>query len=233
MLLIVGLFCVLFPRHILSSSLEHDGSVSIRLLHALNRESEPIFTDRGNITIHSLRVGQAIVDQKPLPEEEKLKIQILARNNDFYRIKAIVVANDGSERSFISTSKACMLAESELDDKLIVSLDYMGRVVGITSVIASKAACEGADVPLEKLKEFTTTVYVRHTEAGAIPDTASFVQKLEREKEAQEKGEVKDNRSFLAKYWMYILPVVVVMVISSATNPEAQGGGGGGGRGGQ
>lgn len=32
------------------------------------------------------------------------------------------------------------------------------------------------------------------------PDTASYIQKIEREKEAQERGEVKDNRSFLAKY---------------------------------
>lgn len=32
------------------------------------------------------------------------------------------------------------------------------------------------------------------------PDTATYVQKLEREREAREKGEVKDNRSFLGKY---------------------------------
>lgn len=32
------------------------------------------------------------------------------------------------------------------------------------------------------------------------PDTASYIQKLEKEREAKEKGEVKDNRSFLAKY---------------------------------
>lgn len=32
------------------------------------------------------------------------------------------------------------------------------------------------------------------------PDTASYIQKLEREREAREKGELKDNRSFLAKY---------------------------------
>lgn len=32
------------------------------------------------------------------------------------------------------------------------------------------------------------------------PDTASYIQKLEKEKEARERGEVKDNRSFLAKY---------------------------------
>lgn len=32
------------------------------------------------------------------------------------------------------------------------------------------------------------------------PDTATYIQKLEREREAREKGELKDNRSFLAKY---------------------------------
>lgn len=52
------------------------------------------------------------------------------------------------------------------------------------------------------------------------PDTASFVQKIEREREARDRGEVKDNRNFLAKYWMYIVPVVILVLISSATNPE-------------
>lgn len=61
-----------------------------------------------------------------------------------------------------------MLAESELDDRLSVSLDYSGRVIGITLVIASKSTCEGAVVPLSKLNEFTTSVYVRHTETGPM-----------------------------------------------------------------
>ncbi|ENN82905.1 hypothetical protein YQE_00729, partial [Dendroctonus ponderosae] len=184
-----------------------------------------VYTERGNITVQSLRLRQAIVSQKPLSKAEQLQIQKLAESNELYKTRITVVANDGTERTFISAVKACMLAESELDDRFSVSLDYSGRVVGVTNVIASKSACEGASAPLDKLKEFTTNVYVRHTEVGAIPDTASFVQKIEREREAQEKGEVKDNRSFLAKYWMYIVPVVIVMVISSASNPEGQGGG--------
>ena len=35
-----------------------------------------------------------------------------------------------------------------------------------------------------------------------------------------EKGEVKDNRSFLAKYWMYIVSVVLVMAINGAASQE-------------
>ncbi|KAL1492146.1 hypothetical protein ABEB36_012634 [Hypothenemus hampei] len=223
---IAAVFSVLISCFLISSnSLEHDGSLTIKLQHALNGGPNPVYTDRGHITIHSLRLKQAIVNQSPLTDIEKHQIQKLAEDNELYKIKAIVTANDGTERTFISAVKACMLAESELDDKFAVSLDYMGRVIGVTSLIASKATCEGAVVPLDKLKEFTTSVYVRHSETGAIPDTASYIQKLEREREAQEKGEVKDNRSFLAKYWMYIVPVVIIMVISSASNPEAQGGG--------
>lgn len=59
------------------------------------------------------------------------------------------------------------------------------------------------------------------------PDTASFIQKLEREREARDHGEVKDHRGFFAKYWMYIVPVAILVLVSGATSPE---GGSGGGR---
>ncbi|CAH1988548.1 unnamed protein product [Acanthoscelides obtectus] len=205
-----------------SSNIEYDGSVTIRLQHALVASEDPVFTDRGNVTVHSLRLGQATINQRPLSPDEQLQLRDLAAKNHFYQLKSIVTANDGSQKTFLSTVKACMLAESELDDRLSVSIDYMGRVIAVTSIIASKSTCEGAVVSLEKLKHFTTSVYVRHTEPGPIPDTASYIQKLEREREAKEKGEVKDNRSFLAKYWMYIVPLVIIMVVSSATNPDAQ-----------
>lgn len=59
------------------------------------------------------------------------------------------------------------------------------------------------------------------------PDTASFIQKLEREREARDHGEVKDHRGFFAKYWMYIVPVAILVLVSGATSPD-QGGSGGG-----
>ena len=34
------------------------------------------------------------------------------------------------------------------------------------------------------------------------------------DKLAKERGETKDNRSFLATYWMYIIPVVLVLAMS-------------------
>lgn len=46
---------------------------------------------------------------------------------------------------------------------------------------------------------FKTKVLVQHMEVGPQPDTASFIQKMEQDKLAKQRGETKDNRSFLAK----------------------------------
>ncbi|KAF5298590.1 hypothetical protein FQR65_LT09685 [Abscondita terminalis] len=207
-----------------ASNIEYDGYVHISLQHALISSDSPVFTERGNVTIQSLRTGSSTVQQKPLTQSEKIKLRDLSAANRFYQLKSVVTSSDESQVTFISTIKACMLVESELSDILSVSLDYSGKVITVTLAVASTSTCEGAVVPIDKLKEFSTSVFVRHTENGPVPDTASYIQKLEREREAKERGEVKDNRSFLAKYWMYIVPVIIIMVLSSAANPDGAGG---------
>ncbi|KAL3288467.1 hypothetical protein HHI36_002912 [Cryptolaemus montrouzieri] len=218
---VVQLFLFQYVR---SSLLDHDGALTIKIEHSLNfNKGIPILTERGNISVQSTRIGQTLVNQKHLTPTESQLLNDLAESNQFYQIRAFVNEEGNERNKFISTLKACMIAESELDDRLSISLDYTGRVVAISDIIASKSSCEGASMSLEKLKYFTSTVYVRHTEMGPVPDTASYIQRLEREKEAKEKGEGKDNRSFLAKYWMYIVPVVIIMVISSGSNAENTG----------
>lgn len=61
-----------------------------------------------------------------------------------------------------------MLAEVELNDILSISLDYTGRIIGMTSTVASTSTCEGSDVSLDKLKSFTTSIFVRQTESGPM-----------------------------------------------------------------
>ena len=41
---------------------------------------------------------------------------------------------------------------------------------------------------------------ISYMEQGPIPDVGMFIQRVEQEKIAKERGETKDNRSFLAKY---------------------------------
>lgn len=83
---------------------------------------------------------------------------------------------------------------------------------------------------IDQLYEFSTVVTLKTIEQAPIPDTAGFIQKIEKEREARDRGETKDNRSFLSKYWMYIVPAVILLLISGVTNPEAPGAAAGGGR---
>lgn len=84
-----------------------------------------------------------------------------------------------------------------------VSLDHNGNVIAVTMTVPK--ICTGLEVNSNLLTTFSTSVVLRHMDLGPIPDTASFIQKMEREREAKERGETKDNRSFLAKY---VSPIV-------------------------
>nr|CAI5847567.1 unnamed protein product [Callosobruchus analis] len=59
-----------------SGNIEYDGSVTIRLQHALVASEDPTFTERGNVTIQSLRLGQATINQKSLTPEEQLQLRV-------------------------------------------------------------------------------------------------------------------------------------------------------------
>ncbi|VDK76725.1 unnamed protein product [Litomosoides sigmodontis] len=56
-----------------------------------------------------------------------------------------------------------------------------------------------------------------------LPDSVSYIRKMEKERQARQHGAQQDNRSFIQKYWMYIAAALIFMVISNATTAE-QGG---------
>lgn len=209
---------------------EYDGHLSIRLQHSFEQVKEPQFFDRGTVNIQSIRAGAVTLQQGPLSVEDKQKLKAVAEKDGLYRLRAFVQDMDGKETSFLTFVKACSLAVSHLSDVLTVSLDHTGSVIAV-SMSTSPAMCEGRHISHNDLQHFNTTVFVRHMEQGPVPDTAAYIQKIEKEREARERGEIKDNRSFFAKYWMYLVPVVVFVMLSGAANPDGGAGAGGGGAG--
>ncbi|KAH8236147.1 hypothetical protein KR032_009654, partial [Drosophila birchii] len=200
--------------------LEHDSWITVELKHSLHPDG---FSFRGNVTISSLNSGLANVAQPALSEAELDMLKTLARQNEFYRLKATVVYSNGAKAQFITSNKACRLLQAQLNDVLWISLDPSGFVTGITvSEDAAPGKVECTQEDLNKLAEsqFSTDVLIRHAELAPVPDTAGFIQKVEREREARERGEVRDNRGFFAKYWMYIVPVVLLVLVSGATNQD-------------
>lgn len=77
----------------------------------------------------------------------------------------------------------------------------------------------------EKPKKQKNLLYLFQQVAGAVPDTQTFVKRIEQEKSDEAAGKGKDNRSFIAKYWMYIVPVFLVLMLGSQAEPPAGEGG--------
>jgi ER membrane protein complex subunit 10 len=109
-----------------------------------------------------------------------------------------------------------------------IALDHNSAVVGVNhrSVNLDPVSddCSTLSPAIINLlpNEYSTVVTLKAIEQAPIPDTASFIQKVEKEREARDRGETKDNRSFLSKYWMYLVPAVILLLISGVTNPESQ-----------
>merc|ERR1719320_1943478 len=101
----------------------------------------------------------------------------------------------GQHRSYTS---ACSMLESGMMDMLTLNTDWRGNLLSVALGVQQQPS-------------------TKYSKAGIRLDTSSnqdnmhFKTKVEEQKRKAEKGEVKDNRSFLAKYWMYIVPIVLFM----------------------
>ncbi|XP_035736655.1 ER membrane protein complex subunit 10-like isoform X1 [Vespa mandarinia] len=228
------LSCVIFSLFLGISSftygieLDIDGWLQLRLWHALNDEPGPNFVERGNVTITSVRSGASVVGQNGLLQAQINQLKDLAKNDGKYRLKAIARTSSGSETTFLTSIPAiyklqCYLLGSDLEDILTVWIDSTAEPIAVS--LSSSGPCV-MDSPFTNM--WTTNIIVKYPDSGPAPDTATYIQKLEREREARERGETKDNRSFLAKYWMYIVPALIFVLLTSATNPEAAAAGGSG-----
>ncbi|XP_071452851.1 ER membrane protein complex subunit 10 [Hetaerina americana] len=216
---------MVYINHVYTLEVEYDGQMTMKLEHALGTEASPDFTDRGVIEILSIRNAAVVMKQNQLTDDERRQLKALSDDDGWYLLKATFSSGDSREAKLRTFVKGCALYESGLSDSLTISLDHTGWPVGI-SMMTNPPYCDGRIVHPNDLRNFNTTVFIRHMEQGPVPDTATYIQKIEREKEARERGETKDNRSFLAKYWMYIVPAVIFLLLTGAVNPEGAAGGG-------
>jgi len=212
------------------------GQLSLQVDHSL--DDGYTFSNRGNLLIHSLRSGSASMDTSGADGEESFVssdqkdiLRKLCERDGLYLLR--LIGQDGSIHR--TATHACNLVTSGLSEVFTVHLDWRNKVVGVSisarphvadqkkrghGSTSSNLISEDKDL-LDSAAGFRSKVLIQPMEMGPQPDTAAFVQRMEQEKLAKERGETKDNRSFFAKYWMYIIPVVLFLAMSSA-NPEAQ-----------
>eukprot|EP00112_Aurelia_sp_Birch-Aquarium-sp1_P013422 Seg2847.6 transcript_id=Seg2847.6/GoldUCD/mRNA.D3Y31 product="ER membrane protein complex subunit 10" protein_id=Seg2847.6/GoldUCD/D3Y31 len=230
--------CLLIFSTIIAKKVDEDfeppshSSFSLPLQHAFELGDDAKFAPRGSVVFKTLRSSHAsLAREVSLTSEEYEKLEELVRNDGVYRIRAPAKIGDSLDKPdafYVSTFvKACHLLYSGLSEIITVSIDSSGNVIGI-SLRTDKKECpqnlDEVEMKLDGRRTFNTTVHVQLQSSGAVPDTQVFVRKIEREEAEKLAGKEKDNRSFLAKYWMYILPAVFIMMLAGQQDPnEGQG----------
>lgn len=215
----------------LESDFFDNPEVNLQISHCFDDSENGIlkFVPRGSITIRNFRGPRYTSNQRDLTIEELNQLKKLANEDGHYFLKATVKTSTG-EQSFRSFSHAKSLLDSGLSDIIRVHLNPTGDIISVSYGMSRNDYYSiphhlGSNRPPPQ--KFNTTVLVHHGEHGPVPDTAPYLEKLEQERIAKERGEdPRDNRSFFAKYWMYIVPIALLVLFSGASNPEEGGGGG-------
>jgi len=202
--------------------------VTLKLEHAFGYGVDEVqFSPRGSLLIKNFKGPKYTTEQKEFSSVDFSKLKDVANKDGFYFIKANIKvgSNDNSFTAFVPADN---LIHSGLSDIITLHLSPNGEISAVSYGATRNDYYSLLGDKRPAPQKFNTTLSVHHGESGPIPDTAPYLEKIEREKLAKERGDTGvDNRSFLAKYWMYIVPVLILVLLSGASNPE---GGDGGGR---
>ncbi|XP_002411194.3 LOW QUALITY PROTEIN: ER membrane protein complex subunit 10 [Ixodes scapularis] len=221
-LLILPAILAVLSRSIHANDLE-DKQLTFSIHHSLDDGPDPVYLPRGTVTIPLARTEDSVLHQVPLSTADVAKLRRLAENNGLYRIQVVDHQSEDPRATVSSFMKACSVYESGLTDSLTLTLDRNGALLGTT--VFSGQQCEGSHVPDYRLASFNTTLTVSLVNLAPAPDTQTYIRRLEQEKADKARGDSGDNRSFFAKYWMYIMPLLIFLLISGVSNPEGQGSG--------
>ncbi|XP_067934794.1 ER membrane protein complex subunit 10-like [Watersipora subatra] len=169
--------------------------------HKFSGETD--FTTRGSIKCSPSTKLQCFIDNN----EDLVDTLSTLPGEGFYYLR--VCDKGRCVQSFI---KQCLLVESKLQEIIELSVSASHRIVGV-SILTPLAYCNGTQAMVNRKMHTTLTVVEPATPPE--PETSLYIKRVEAEKRKKKEGDGEDNRSFLAKYWMYILPVMLLVMLSS------------------
>lgn len=207
----------------------------------LNLKTEPLYLDlyhkfdinqefklRGSILVKpksEYRVAQAtIVSQPELSETDLKYLKASAEKpGGIYFLKTVLRKKKGDQEPTLKTTqtlvKACSIYTSNLEDFLTVNLSPTNDFLNV-NIFTTNQECN-SEVPRVLSNQFNTTILVESGAVGPVPDTATYIKRLEEERQNKLREGKEDNRSFFAKYWLYIVPAVIILMVFSG--PADQG----------
>ncbi|KAF3699816.1 ER membrane protein complex subunit 10 Precursor [Channa argus] len=211
---------------------------SVPLEHSFEVDDLAKFQVRGSLLLKAGREPGVLLSQNQLSEEDRTKLKEVAAVDGLYRIRVprvFLQADRQTERQMegylTAFVRACAMVESHLSDVITLHTDVSGYIIGV-SIVTLPGACRGTEVEDEvDLEVFNTTLSVMGPVNAPGPETALFLERMEQESEKKAKNP-QEQKSFFAKYWMYIVPLVLFLMMSGAQDQSGGGAGGGAANGG-
>ncbi|KAM4535756.1 ER membrane protein complex subunit 10 isoform 1-T1 [Fundulus diaphanus] len=211
---------------------------SVPLEHSFELDDVAKFQSRGSLLLKTGREPSVALTQNQLSEEDRAKLKEVAAVDGLYRIRVPRVflqterqAEGQMEGYLTAFVRACAMVESHLSDVITLHTDVSGFLIGV-SIVTFPGACRGTEVEDEvDLEVFNTTLSIMAPVNAPGPETALFLERMEQETEKKGKNP-QEQKSFFAKYWMYIVPLVLFLMMSGAQDQSGGGAGGGAANGG-
>ncbi|KAL7748636.1 hypothetical protein RI367_006047 [Sorochytrium milnesiophthora] len=150
-------------------------------------------------------------------------LQVTPEQTYFIRLR--VPSSDSSpERTIVKSIPGAMLCPTTKNDRLIVHVDAQGDVLSFDYAPGRVGECR-ASTRTRTLDpaQLRTTVQVT-TPAGIPLPTVADPTKPVRSTKAEAKVKQEENKSFIQKYWMYIVPFLLAMMIPGGKDEPQPGG---------
>ncbi|CAD5234626.1 unnamed protein product [Bursaphelenchus xylophilus] len=177
------------------------------------------FHDFGSISIDSDSEGNFTGFFKSSLNPSQLQKSLHQNLAGQYKIKGGSVS---------SSSSACLMLKSGLKHEFHLTIDGLKQKILSLTVFpqglydVGELHCDETDIKHNFPSKLQGSVIITCVKDLPSPDVTTYLQRMEDEKRARQHGAAQDNRSFLAKYWMYIVPAVIFLLITNAVGTDQQ-----------
>lgn len=194
--------------HLICYTIAKD-DIILDISHKFSPEAH--FEHRGSIQVRPNRVDW--LQKQDLLTEVQLKD--LEKANHYF-VKAIERDTNKTSETFV---RACSLLSSDLNHILAVNLSPLQEFINLNLVSKDPDCLKPVTSGI--LGDLKSELKLEKSQIGPEPDTASFIRRQEEERKSKLRESKEENKSFLLKYWMYILPgVILLMLVSGGQEPD-------------
>ncbi|KAL5967797.1 ER membrane protein complex subunit 10, partial [Taenia solium] len=143
----------------------------------------------------------------------------LALDDSIYIVRAY---SKPDSSALTGSCRALHIVASDGQMTLVLNVDASGSPIALS--VVAKNQTSGVNIHRPASPTMISTMVSHQKPSLSVgPDTQEYLAKMDRRREEKLRQDQADNRSFLSKYWMYILPVVFFFILLNSADQNAGG----------